>query len=177
MVAIKLQEKKSIVKHLRQLTDASLSIMVVEYKGLHTAQMTDLRVKARPLGVQIVVVRNSLARFALQDTKHICLSEHLRGNPFLLVFSEDNPGAVARLVQDFSKENKEMKVKALSVDGHFFAGEQLDEVANLPNYDQAIALLMRTMLAPAQKLAQTMTEVYGKLVRTVFAIGAQKQQQ
>jgi large subunit ribosomal protein L10 len=88
----------------------------------------------------------------------------------------EDPGAAARIFKDFAKENENFEVKALAVGGQLLDASQLDVLAKLPTRDQAIAMLMGTMLAPVTKLAQTMNEVPGKLVRTLAAVKEQKEQ-
>ena len=87
----------------------------------------------------------------------------------------EDPGAAARLFKDFTKSNDKFEVKALAVSGQMLGAEQLDVLAKLPTRDQALALLMSVMKAPATKLVQTMNEVPGKLVRTLAAVRDQKE--
>jgi large subunit ribosomal protein L10 len=87
----------------------------------------------------------------------------------------EDPGAAARLFKDFAKENEFFEVKALAVSGQMLGAEQLDVLAKLPTRDQALAMLMSVMKAPATKLVQTMNEVPGKLVRTLAAVRDQKE--
>jgi large subunit ribosomal protein L10 len=92
----------------------------------------------------------------------------------MLAFSFEEPGAAARLLHDFMKENDQLEVKALSMDGNLMAAEQLSAVAKLPTRDEAIALLMATLNAPVTKLARTMTETYAQFVRVLSAVAEQK---
>jgi large subunit ribosomal protein L10 len=74
------------------------------------------------------------------------------------------------VLKDFSKENENLVVKALSVGGQLLAASELSRLASLPTKDQAISMLMSVMQAPITKLARTINEVPGKLVRTVAAV-------
>ncbi len=78
------------------------------------AQLTDLRKSARNAGVYMRIVRNTLARRALEGTQFACMQEKLVG-PLLLAFSNEDPGAAARLIKDFVKTNDKLKVKALAI--------------------------------------------------------------
>jgi len=92
-----------------------------------------------------------------------------------MAFSQEDPGAAARVVKDFTKENDKLAVTALSIGGQLLAASELDRLAKLPTKDQAISMLMSVMQAPITKLARTLNEVPGKLVRTVAAIRDDKQ--
>jgi large subunit ribosomal protein L10 len=115
-----------------------------------------------------------LAKRALEGTDYECVNDTLAG-PSLFGFSMEDPGAAARIFKDFAKENKLFEVKALAVSGQMLGAEQLDVLAKLPTRDQALAMLMSVMKAPATKLVQTMNEVPGKLVRTLAAVRDQKE--
>ena len=90
-------------------------------------------------------------------------------------FSQEDPGAVARVFRDFIKENKDLVVKGLGVSGEFVDADQLKRIASLPTKDQAIRMLMALMLAPTEKLVRTLNEVPTKLTRVVAAVRDQKQ--
>ena len=143
--------------------------MAAEYRGITVEQMTALRVQARNNGVYLRVVKNTLARRAVKDTEFECMTDGLTG-PLVLAFSQEDPGAAARVIKDFAKANDKLKVTLVSIGGQMLAASELDTLAKMPTYDQAISMLMSVMKAPIQKLAATMNEVPGKLVRTVAAI-------
>lgn len=120
------------------------------------------------------VVRNTLLKRAVAGTDYECLNEVLVG-PTILAFSQEDPGAAARVLKDFAKENEKFQVKALAVSGNLLPPSQIDVLAKLPTYDQAIATLMSVMLAPVTKLARTINEVPSKVTRAVAAVRDQKQ--
>jgi len=95
--------------------------------------------------------------------------------PTILAFSQEDPGAAARVLKDFSKENDDFEIKALSVGGQLMDASQIDVLAKLPTLDQARSMLMSVMLAPVTKLARTMNEVPSKVTRAVAAVRDQKQ--
>ena len=95
--------------------------------------------------------------------------------PLMLAFSQEDPGAAARLLDDFSKEKEQLLVKMVSVGGQLYEPSELKRLASLPTREQAIGMLMGVMKAPIEKLARTLAEPHGKLVRTIAAIRDQKQ--
>jgi large subunit ribosomal protein L10 len=173
-VALSFNEKEAIVAEVAEVANSALSVVVAEYTGLESTDMDDLRAKAREGGVYIRVVKNTLARRALEGTEYACLQESLVG-PLVMAFSQEDPGSAARVVKDFAKENDKLAVKALSIGGQLLEASELDRLAKLPTKDQAISMLMSVMQAPITKLARTLNEVPGKLVRTVAAIRDDKQ--
>ena len=173
-MALNLEQKKSIVAEVADIAAQAHSAIGAEYNGLTSAQMTDLRAKARSGGVYLRVVKNTLARRAVEGTEFACMQEGLTG-PMLLAFSMEDPGAAARVIKDFAKDNKALQVKVVAMGGQMFGPGDLERLANMPTKDQAISMLMSVMKAPVEKLARTINEVPGKLVRTVAAIRDQKQ--
>ncbi|MBX9704955.1 MAG: 50S ribosomal protein L10, partial [Gammaproteobacteria bacterium] len=103
-----------------------------------------------------------------------CIQDSLTG-PVVLAFSKTEPSAAARLVRDFAKDHEKLEVRALSIGGKLIAANQIDTVATLPTYDEAIAQLLSVMQAPIAKLVRTLAEPNTKLVRTIAAVRDQKQ--
>ncbi len=166
---IGIEAKKQIVSEVSEVASEALSAVVAEYHGLTVADMTILRNKARDSGVYLRVIRNTLAKRAVEGTDFACMQEAFIG-PVLCAFSKDDPGAAARLLKDFGKEYEAMNVTAVSIGGKLLAADQLSAVASLPTYDQAIAQLMSVMNGPITKLTRTLNDVPGKIVRVVAAV-------
>lgn len=173
-MVLKIDDKKAIVAEVVQAVANASSAVVADYRGLAVGEITDLRVKARNSGIYLKVVRNTLARRAIEGTAFSCLQEVLVG-PLILAFSYDEPGAAARLIRDFAKSYPNLKVKALSLGTTLLDASQLDVVAKLPNRNEAIASLMGVILAPITKLVRTLAEPHAKFVRTLAAVRDQKQ--
>ena len=173
-MALQLEQKQQIVAEVNEVAASALSAVVADYRGLTVAQMTEMRSKARETGVYLRVVRNTLAKRAMEGTDYACLEEVFVG-PSLIAFSQEDPGSAARLLKDYAKEHEALEVKALAIGGEMFSADQIDRVATLPTLDQARALLMAVLQAPVVKLARTLNEVPGKLVRTVAAVRDQKE--
>lgn len=173
-MALSLEQKKAMVQEVADVAGKALSAVAAEYRGLTAAQMESLRLEARKSGVFLKVVKNTLARRAVQGTEFECLQDAFVG-PLLLAFSTEDPGAAARMFKDFAKTNKAFEVKFLGVGGQMLPAADLDRLASLPTRDQALSMLMATMRAPVQKFVTTLNEVPSKLVRTVAAVKDAKQ--
>lgn len=161
-MALNLQDKKAIIAEVNEAASGALSVVVADSRGVTVGAMTSLRKQARESGVYMRVVRNTLARRAVQGTDYECLSEAFVG-PTLLAFSTEHPGAAARLFKDFAKGNKNFEIKAAAFEGALTDPELL---ATLPTYNEAIARLMMCMKEASA----------GKLVRTIAAVRDQKEE-
>jgi large subunit ribosomal protein L10 len=173
-VRLTLEAKKEIVSEIATVAANAPSAIAVEYAGISVTDMTKLRQAAREAGVYMRVVRNTLARRALENTKFECMRDCLTG-PLLLAFSHDEPGSVARVIRDFAKGNEKLVVKVISLDGKLLQPTAIGELASLPTKEQAISMLMGIILAPVTMLVRTLAEPHAKLVRTIAAVRDQKQ--
>jgi large subunit ribosomal protein L10 len=165
-MALGLEDKKAIVAEVNEAAKGALSAVVADSRGVTVGAMTNLRKQAREAGVYLKVVRNTLARRAVEGTDYACLNEAFVG-PTLIAFSNEHPGAAARLFKDFAKEEEAFEVKALAFEGELIPAADIDKLARLPTYDEAIAQLMMTMKEASA----------GKLVRTLAALRDQKEQE
>ncbi|MFK4754739.1 50S ribosomal protein L10 [Oceanobacter antarcticus] len=162
-MALGLEDKKAIVAEVQEAAQGALSAVIADSRGVTVGAMTALRKEAREAGVWMKIVRNTLARRAIEGTPYECLSETLVG-PSLIAFSSEHPGAAARIFKDFAKKNDKFEIKGGAFEGNVVS---VDMLATLPTYDEAIAKLMSVMKEAAA----------GKLVRTIAAVRDQKEQE
>ncbi|MEQ9561334.1 MAG: 50S ribosomal protein L10 [Woeseiaceae bacterium] len=167
-MALRLEDKKVFVTEVNAVAAGSLSAVAAEYRGLTVAEMTELRKQARNAGVYMRVVKNTLARRAIQGTDFECMTDTLKG-PLLLAFAKDDPGAAARVIKDFAKGHDALKAVSLSAGGQLLAASDLETLANLPTLDQARAILLGLLMAPMTKLVRTLAEPPAMLARTLSA--------
>ncbi len=173
-MALTLVDKKKIVSEVATVAAEAHSAVAAEYRGLTVDEMTEMRVKARESGVYLRVVKNNLAKLAVVDTEFECMTESFSG-PLVLAFSQEDPGSAARLIEAFAKDHDKLVVKSLAVGGELYPASELKRLSKLPTRDEALAILAGTLRAPLDKLARTINEVPGKLVRTVAAVRDQKE--
>jgi len=173
-MALRLEQKKAAVSAIKQVAVDAHSAIAAEYRGLAVSELTELRAQAREQGICVKVVKNTLARRALQGTPYECMSAGLVG-PLMLMFSQQSPGAAARLLKDFTKDNDLPVVKMIAIDGELLQPSELTRLANLPNREQAISMVMAVMKAPIEKFVGVLTQPHTKLVRTIAALRDQKQ--
>ena len=163
-MALNLQDKQAIVAEVSEVAKGALSAVVADSRGVTVAKMTELRKAGREAGVYIRVVRNTLIRRAVEGTSYDVLKDAFVG-PTLIAFSNEHPGAGARLFKEFAKANPAFEIKAAAFEGELIQAKDIDRLATLPTYEEAIARLMATMKEAAA----------GKLVRTLAALRDQKE--
>jgi large subunit ribosomal protein L10 len=162
-MALNLDGKKAIVAQVQDAAKVALSAVVADSRGVNVSDITNLRREAREAGVWMKVVRNTLAKRAVAGSQFECMSDSLVG-PSLIAFSNEHPGAAARIFSDFAKKNDKFELKCGVFEGNVV---DIAMLAKLPTYDEAIAQVMMTMKEAAA----------GKLCRTIAAIRDQKEEQ
>ena len=171
-MALRLEDKKALVAEVNAVASDSVTAVAAEYRGLSVSEMTELRKEARNAGVYLRVVKNTLARRAVEGTDFECLQDSLKG-PLLLAFAKDDPGAAARIIKDFAKEHDALKAVSLAAGGQLMPGSDIAKLADLPTLDQARAMLLGVMVAPMSKMVRTLAEPSAMLARTMSARGEQ----
>ena len=174
-MAIRLEDKKQIVSEVNTAANSALSAVLADYRGVTVSDLTELRKTARENKVYLRVVRNTLLKKAVEGTEYECIQEVLVG-PTILAFSEEDPGAAARVLKDFAKEKEAFEIKALAVGGELMGADQIDRLAKLPTRHEALTMLAAVTQAPITKLARTLNEVPSKVTRAVAAVRDQKQE-
>ncbi len=173
-MALSIEGKKAIVAEVAAVAAEAHSVVGADYQGVDANDMNELRAKARADGVYLRVVKNTLARRAVEGTDFECIKDDLTGS-LVLAFSEEDPGAAGRVIVDFMKDNDKLQVKIVSVGGKLMSPEDVKTLAKMPTKDQAISMLMSVMKAPVTKFVRTLAEPHAKLVRTVAAVRDQKE--
>jgi large subunit ribosomal protein L10 len=173
-MALRLEDKKTLVTEVNEIAQTAQSVVAAEYRGLTVAKLTELRARARASRVYMRVVKNTLARRAVAGTPFECVGDKLKG-PLILAFSQDDPGAAARLIKGFAKDHDKLVPTLVSLGGSVLPGKDLDRVASLPTRAEALAQLLGVIKAPIGKFVRTLAEPHAKLVRTIAAVKDQKQ--
>ena len=173
-MSMNIEQKKAIVSEVAEVAGNAPTAIAAEYIGLNVAEMTELRRSARTAGVYLKVVRNTLARRALEGTKFDCMREELTG-PLLLAFSNEEPGSAAKILRDFSKSHEKLVVKLISLDGKLLAASDLERVANIPSLEQARSMLLGLFQAPLAKFLRVLSEPEAKFARLLAARRDQQQ--
>jgi large subunit ribosomal protein L10 len=167
-MALNRKAKEALVDEVKSVAASAHSVVAAEYRGLTVAEMTTLRSEARGSGVFLKIIKNTLARRAVEGTDFQCLQDSLHG-PLLLAFSRQDPGAAARVIKNFSKDHDKLVTVSVAIGGELFSASDLDRLAALPTLDGARAILLRLLQAPLTQLVRTLAEPPVMLARTLQA--------
>jgi len=167
-VGLNKQEKAAMIEEVSALVAGAQTIVVAEYRGLDVEAVTKLRRQARSQGVQLRVLKNTLARRAVNDTPFAGLAERLVG-PLVYGFSSD-PVAAAKVLAGFAKDNDKLVVKAGAMPNFVMDESGVKSLATMPSREELLAKLMATMQAPIGQFVRTLNEVPARFVRTLAAV-------
>jgi large subunit ribosomal protein L10 len=170
---LSIEQKRALVEEVSQVAATAQSAVAAEYRGLTVGELTELRVQARKSDVYLKVVKNTLARRAIEGTDFECMQSSLKG-PLILAFSREDPGAAARVIKGFAKDHDKLVTVAVALGGALYSAGDLDRVAALPTLDEARANLLGTLSAPMSQLVRTLAEPAAMLARTLSQRAAQE---
>lgn len=156
-MALNLEGKKVVVSDVSALIANAQTVAVAEYRGVGVAALTTLRKTAREQGVQIRVLKNTLARRAIAGTSFESLSNDLTG-PLLYSISEDAVAA-AKVLNDFAKINDKLVLKAGVYNGSLLDQAGIKALASIPSREELLAKLAYVMKAPVSKMARALGAV------------------
>jgi len=167
-LGLNIDEKKAVVAEVSAEIAKAQAIVVAEYRGLEVGNMTDLRREARKSGVYLRVLKNTLARRAVDGTPFSGLSQHLVG-PLVYGISPD-PVATAKLMNNFAKGNDKLVIKAGAMPNAVISAQEVKALASMPSREELLATLLGTMQAPVAQFVRTLNEVPSRFVRTLAAV-------
>ncbi len=174
-MSLNLEGKKEVVAEFSARLASAQALVLAEYRGLPVEKITQLRAKARASGVYLRVLKNTLARRAVQGTPFEKLADQMVG-PLAYGVSDD-PVSAAKLLHAYAKENDKLVIKGGAIPGQVMSAKEVGSLASLPSREELLAKLMGTMLAPVTTFVQTLNQVPSKFVRTLAAVRDQKEQQ
>jgi len=174
-MSLTVEAKHAVVTEVAAVAKTAQSAVAAEYRGLTVAEMTKFRMAARQADVYVRVVKNTLARRAIEGTSFECMKGSLKG-PLVLAFSREDPGAAARVVKGFAKEHEKLVTVALSIGGELYPASDIDRLASLPTLTDARTMFVRVLNAPLTQLVRTLAEPAAMLARTLKARSEQAQQ-
>ena len=157
-MALNIEGKTQVVEEVSAVVAEAGSVVAAEYRGLTVEQMTNLRAEARKAGVQIRVVKNTLARLAVKGTKFEDMADSFTG-PLVYAFSGEELGNAARVLNTFAKTNNALVIRSLSIGEGCLDASYAAQIAALPTYDEAVAKLLFVMKEPVAKLARALTAI------------------
>ena len=174
-MSLNLEQKQAVVAEVSEQLAKAQAVILAEYRSITVKDMTELRKRARGSGVYLRVLKNTLARRAVAQTPFKGLTEKMVG-PLAYGICSD-PVAVAKVLQEFAKDNDKFVIKAGAMPNVVMSAREVAELAKMPSRQELLAKLVATMQAPIAKFVRTLNEVPGKFARTLAAVRTQKERQ
>ncbi|GAA0434243.1 50S ribosomal protein L10 [Lentibacillus halophilus] len=147
-----IEQKKQVVQEIADKFRDSQSTLLVDYRGLNVAEMTELRQQMREADVDFKVYKNSMVRRAADEVELSDLNDTLVG-PTAIAFSANDVIAPAKILNNFAKEHHALEIKGGVIEGEIATLDQIKELADLPNYDGMVAMLLSVLQAPVRNFA------------------------
>ena len=147
-----IEAKKQIVQEIADKLKASKSTIVVDYRGLNVAEVTELRKQLRDAGIEFRVYKNTLTRLAAESAEVAELNSVLTG-PNAIAFSNDDVVAPAKILNDFAKKHEALEIKAGVIEGNVASVEEVKALAELPSREGLLSMLLSVLQAPIRNLA------------------------
>jgi large subunit ribosomal protein L10 len=171
---MQMAEKHEVVANLSAKLSEAKCLYLTDFTGLDVASITELRRRLTAAEVEYVVVKNTLARRALEGGRYESLSEHLSG-PNAFALAREDVVTAAKILTDFAKEKDKPRIRAGAIEGRVVSIEEIRRIAELPPRDQLLAQVVGYARAPIAGLVYTLNGLLSKFVRTVDALREQKE--
>ena len=165
--------KETMVDKLTEELKASDQLIITEYQGMKAEEFNGLRQKIRPLGAKYAVVKNRLAKIALKNIGREKLGDSLKG-PSAIAYKGKVTAALAKILLDYSNENKKFQLKAGYLFGLLADASTLRTIAGLPSREVLLSTLLQRLNSPLQKLLATMNEPVRSLHGALSAVAKKK---
>lgn len=154
------EDKQAVVAEISAQVAKAQTMILAEYRGIAVGDLTKLRAKAREQKVYLRVLKNTLARRAVEGTTFAGLAEQMTG-PLIYGISEDAVAA-AKVVNDFAKTNDKLVIRSGAFDGKVLDKAEVQALANIPSRDELLAKLLGVMQAPVSGFARALAALAEK---------------
>jgi large subunit ribosomal protein L10 len=144
--------KKQIVAEIAEKFRTSKSTVIVDYRGLNVAEITELRKRLREAGVEFKVYKNTLTRRALAEVGLEGLNDVFTG-PNAIAFSNEDVVAPAKILSEFAKDHEALEIKAGVIEGNIATIEEINALAKLPSREGLLSMLLSVLQAPIRNFA------------------------
>ncbi len=170
-----LEAKQQTVQALREKLSISKSVVLTDYRGLKVSEITQLRAELRKAGVEFRVVKNTITSFAIQEIGLEDLEAHLKG-PTAIAFGIEDPVAPAKILADFAKTHKNLKIKAGVVEGQVIGADGVIALAELPSREVLLAKVVGMFQAPITSWVNVLQAPIRSLANVLDSVRKQKEE-
>ena len=160
-------EKEAVIHDVTGLAAKAQTLVLAEYRGITVADLTRLRTAARSNGVDLSVLKNTLARRAVAGSGFAVASDMMTG-PLIYGFSQDAVAA-AKVVADFSKTNDKLVIRGGAFGGKALDANAVKQLANIPSKEVLLAQLLGLMQSPISRTARVLSALAEKKGEVVAA--------
>lgn len=147
-----IENKQVQVQEITEKFQNAASVVVVDYRGLNVAQVTELRKQLREAGVEFKVYKNTLTRRATEAVGLEGINDVLVG-PNAIAFSNEDVVAPAKIINEFAKKNEALEIKAGIIEGAISSVEDVKALAELPSREGLLSMLLSVLQAPVRNFA------------------------
>ncbi|MDG5788128.1 50S ribosomal protein L10 [Evansella sp. AB-P1] len=151
-MSVVIEKKKQVVEEITTKLQESQSTIVVDYRGLNVAEVTELRKQLREAGVDFKVYKNTMTRRATEKAGLSDLNENLVG-PTAIAFSNEDVIAPAKVLAGFAKKHDALEIKAGVIEGRVVSVDEVKAIAELPSREGLLSMLLSVLQAPVRNLA------------------------
>lgn len=166
-----LKQKQAVINEIKEAYENSESVVLVEYRGLDVAELTELRAKFREGNVNYKVYKNTMLKIAFKELGLEDFNEFLNG-PNAVAFSNEDAVSGAKIAHDFAKDHKNLIIKSGIVDGQVMSKEEVERLAKLPSKEVLIAKALGSLNAPISGFVNVL---HGTMRQAVYALNAVKE--
>ncbi len=165
-------KKKDLKQEYSSLMKEKPDVTLATYRGLSVHDITDLRKKLKEKGSTLRVIKNNIFKIALQDNFGD-LSDDFHQKfqgPLGVVFTKGELPVVAKVLQDYSRDNKNVQLVCGFMDSSYYSKEELEAISKLPSRDEVLTTLAVSLNSPAIKIANGLSQVISSLARVIQAV-------
>jgi large subunit ribosomal protein L10 len=171
---MKRSEKEAIIAEVAEKAARAVAMYFADFSKLTVAEETELRREFRKSGVEYNVVKNTLARKALQQLSGYDRVYDKLVGPTGIAFSYDDPAAPAKIIKKYSEKLGKFKLKAAVIEKQVYDATRLNELANMPSRKDVIAAILGSLQSPASGIVGAVNAVARDLVYVLEAIEKKK---
>lgn len=175
MAGENLKRKEEFVGKIHDRFSSVRAAVVTHYAGTTVDKMTELRANLRKSGIELKVIKNTLAKIAVKDTDLEVLTEHFTG-PTALAYSDDDPVALAKAIHDFSKDNENFTIQAGVLKGQLLEKTQVEALANTPSKEVLLSRLVGSLQNPISGFVCATSGILRKSVYALDAVRREKEE-